>query len=141
MEATREPDISHGRRLADIPVLQSRKGAPVPRLYGRMRLGGQLLWAETAKEHVHTEESGGGKSSTPSAVHHEYSYSLSFAVALCEGPVSGIGRIWVDGVPADLSAFSHRLYKGTHDQMPAPERAGCRFRHDPGLSWVGVYPV
>ena len=42
----------------------------------------------------------------------EYRYFASFAVALCEGPIAGIGRIWADGkpfdVPGDLALVSGR---------------------------------
>ncbi len=32
----------------------------------------------------------------------EYRYFANFAVALCEGEISGIGRVWADGQELDL---------------------------------------
>src|SRR5690606_17806653 len=49
-----------------------------------------------------------------------YAYSLSFAVALCEGPIDGIGRVWADGQPMDMAGVTMRLHRGTEDQLPDP---------------------
>ncbi|MFN5617094.1 MAG: glycoside hydrolase TIM-barrel-like domain-containing protein, partial [Brevundimonas sp.] len=50
----------------------------------------------------------------------DYAYSLSFAVALCEGPVDGVGRIWADNQPMDLTGVSWRLHRGDEGQGPDP---------------------
>ena len=39
-----------GPRLSDLKVTASTEGAPVPRLYGRARLGGQIIWATDLEE-------------------------------------------------------------------------------------------
>lgn len=48
----------------------------------------------------------------------EYRYYASFAVALCEGRITRIGRVWADGVELDLSNVTWRLYTGTETQTP-----------------------
>jgi hypothetical protein len=50
----------------------------------------------------------------------EYPYYASFAVALCEGPITGIGRIWADGKPLDMSGITMRWYPGDETQAPDP---------------------
>ncbi|MFX9521792.1 hypothetical protein ABTO42_19705, partial [Acinetobacter baumannii] len=50
----------------------------------------------------------------------DYAYSLSFAVALCEGAIDGIGRVWADGQPMDMAGVTMRLHRGTEDQTPDP---------------------
>ena len=50
----------------------------------------------------------------------EYSYSVSIAVALCEGPVLRVGRIWADGIVLDQSGVAVRLHRGTEAQLPDP---------------------
>ena len=47
----------------------------------------------------------------------EYLYYASFAVALCEGPITGIGRIWADGKPLDMTGITWRWYPG-HPRKP-----------------------
>ncbi|RMH48627.1 MAG: hypothetical protein D6686_10175, partial [Alphaproteobacteria bacterium] len=71
-------------------------------------------------EHVTTTTSGGGKGGGPKVATTEYSYSASFTIALCEGPITGIGRIWADGRLMDLSGVSWRWYPGDEAQLPDP---------------------
>jgi len=41
-----------GPRLSDLDVMASTEGAPIPRLYGRARLSGQVIWATRLEEVV-----------------------------------------------------------------------------------------
>ncbi|HWE18282.1 MAG TPA: glycoside hydrolase TIM-barrel-like domain-containing protein [Hyphomicrobiaceae bacterium] len=110
-----------GPRLTELHVTGSSEGAPIPRLYGRARLGGQLIWATDFEEEVvTTEQSGGGKGGAlaPTVKTTEYRYYASFAVALAEGEISGIGRVWADGAELDLSILTWRLYTGSETQAP-----------------------
>ena len=43
-----------GPRLADLEVMASTEGAPIPRVYGRARLAGQVIWATNLEEVVST---------------------------------------------------------------------------------------
>ncbi|HUD53507.1 baseplate multidomain protein megatron [Parvibaculum sp.] len=110
---------SEGPRLSDLQVMSSTEGAPVPRLYGRARIAGQVIWATHYKEHSSTQSSG-GKGGGGGASVTSYSYTVSFAVALCEGPVTRIGRVWADGKAMSLEDATWRLHKGDETQMPDP---------------------
>ncbi|HEY7798215.1 MAG TPA: glycoside hydrolase TIM-barrel-like domain-containing protein, partial [Hyphomonadaceae bacterium] len=103
-----------GPRVKEFHLTESREGAGMPVVYGRVRVGGQLIWAAEFKERRDVE---GGKGGPRVA---EYSYSLSFAVALCEGEIAHVSRCWANGEPFDLSKVTWRLYKGTDDQSPDP---------------------
>ena len=112
-----------GSRLSDVNVTASTEGAPIPKLFGRIRVSGQLIWATKFKETVTTAQktSGGGKGSQSVTVSDtEYDYSISFAVALCEGAVTKIGRVWADGNLIDISQFTTRFYPGDETQSPDP---------------------
>jgi hypothetical protein len=109
-----------GPRLSDLHVMASTEGAPIPRVYGRARLAGQVIWATEFREHASTRSSGGGKGGGGGASVTEYSYSVSFAVALCEGVVTRIGRVWADGKPLSLADVTWRLHKGAEDQDADP---------------------
>ena len=53
---------SEGPRLDDLDVMGSTEGAAIPRLYGRARLAGELIWATNLQEVVSTRtETSGGK--------------------------------------------------------------------------------
>lgn len=111
-----------GPRLTDLHITSSTEGAPIPRLYGRARLGGQLIWADEIREEIVTSRSGGGSgkgtgtTGGPVTETTEYRYFASFAVALAEGAVSGIGRVWADGAELDLGQVKYRLHRGTERQ-------------------------
>jgi hypothetical protein len=109
-----------GPRLADLKVTGSTEGAPIPRLYGRARLGGQMIWAmNIEEERVVSPGSSGGKGTGSSApAEARYAYYGSFAIALCEGPITSIGRVWADGKEIDLADYTWRLYTGTESQAP-----------------------
>ncbi|GLK67913.1 baseplate multidomain protein megatron [Hansschlegelia plantiphila] len=109
-----------GPRLTDIRITASTEGAPVMRVYGRMRVGGQVIWASRFRETKSTEASG-GKGGGPKVKSTTYAYSASFAVGLCEGPIDAIGRVWADGEPIARGDYEIRLYRGTEDQLPDPK--------------------
>ncbi|MCF4166467.1 glycoside hydrolase/phage tail family protein [Zavarzinia compransoris] len=110
-----------GNRLSDLQVQSSTEGAPVPEFAGRARLAGQIIWATRFREVPTTESSGGGKggSGGGSSV-TTYSYYASFAVALCEGPVDRLWRVWADGKPLDLTGVTWRFHPGDFEQDPDP---------------------
>ncbi|WP_454915819.1 baseplate multidomain protein megatron [Xanthobacter sediminis] len=117
MGGSRAP-ASTGPRLSDLDVMASTPGAAIPRLYGRARLPGQVIWATRLTEVKRTETAAGGKGGSLSAKASTvtYTYFANFAVALCEGPVSRIGRIWADGKLMDVGGRSIRAHLGTEDQ-------------------------
>ena len=115
-----------GPRLSDLHITASTEGAQLPRLYGRARLGGQIIWATDFDEEVITssQPAGGGKGGAlggalgggASVDVTEYRYYANFAVALCEGPITRVGRIWADGREIELTRLTWRLYTGTETQ-------------------------
>ena len=112
-----------GPRLSDVNITSSTEGAPIPRLFGRLRVSGQLVWATNFKETATvTRTSTGGKGFAPSAsvTETDYTYSISFAVALCAGEITRIGRVWADGSLIDISQFTTRLYSGSESQSFDP---------------------
>ena len=106
-------------RIDRFRITQAGEGAPVAQLFGRMRLGGQVIWSTQFVERA-TTSGGGGKGAPPQPKTTTYSYSVSLALALCEGEIRRVGRVWVDGVELDLTTVSMRVYRGTGDQMPDP---------------------
>lgn len=111
--APRGPD---GPRLSELAIQTSTEGHFIPILYGRMRLTGQVIWAARFKEYVTKADrpgKGGGRAK-------QYTYSLSFAVGLCEGEIAGIGRIWANGQELDQSEIVYRVHTGKRDQAPDP---------------------
>ena len=114
-----------GPRLKEIDGLTSTEGAAIPRVYGRARVGGQLIWATRLEEAANTavERSGsqGGKGmSGPKTVTTTYSYFANLAVGLCEGSIAFVRRVWADGREIDLTGVTMRVHRGSETQDPDP---------------------
>ena len=105
-----------GPRLSDLRVMASSEGAPIPRVWGRMRVAGQVIWATDFIEKKKTED-GGGKGGGGDKV-KTYKYFGNFAVALCEGEIDRIGRVWADGREFPLNKVTMRLHTGSETQEP-----------------------
>ena len=112
-------------RVERMRLTGAGEGDPISQVYGRMRVSGQVIWATEFREDVTiTPGSSGGKGGTPeppTPETREYSYSVSLAVALCEGQVAGISRVWADGREIRRSSLNMSVYKGRMDQRPDPK--------------------
>ena len=81
-----------GPRVANLAVQSAAYGEPLPRLYGRMRVAGNLVWTAGIKET--RTRTGGGKGGSAT---NNYSYSSSFAVIVAARSIVRVERIWADG--------------------------------------------
>ncbi|UDF03222.1 glycoside hydrolase/phage tail family protein [Asticcacaulis sp. AND118] len=111
--STFSPVRQVGPRLEGVRITAADQGAPIKQVYGRGRVAGTVLWAARLRENRSTT-----RASKTAPGTENFSYSLSFAVGLCEGPIDGIGRIWADGQLLDQTGLSYRLYRGEETQMP-----------------------
>lgn len=103
-------------RVDTLRLQNASEGKPMAQVYGAMRVGGQVIWASRFQENV---TSGGGKGlGAPKTT--DFSYSISLAIALCEGEITRIGRVWADGKRLDMSGISWRLHVGSETQMADP---------------------
>jgi hypothetical protein len=103
-------------RLERFRLTGASEGSGIARLQGRMRLAGQVIWASNFRENLRQS---GGKG-TPAPRINEYSYTVSLAVALCEGEITGIGRVWADGQEIETAGLNLRIYPGSEEQLPDP---------------------
>lgn len=122
-----QPD-RYGPRLDDLRTQISSFGANIGFIFGTYRTAGVVIWPKIleAAEHEHSESAKGGPEQ------HTYTYTMSFAVLVCEGPIAGIRRIWAnkrlvydvssanDGPIQDPALSTLRIYLGTDDQDPDP---------------------
>ncbi len=99
-------------------LTSASEGDPIAQSYGRMRLGGQIIWASDFLET--TVRTGGGKGSRSQPATTEFSYSVSLAIAVCEGEITRVGRVWADGEEVARDDLNMRVYTGSIDQLPDP---------------------
>jgi hypothetical protein len=111
-----------GSRLNDLMVQASTYGKAIPLVYGNTRIAGNIIWSRPIQEHVTTttQSSGGGKGGGGGGVETSttsYTYSASVAVAICEGPITEVVRVWADSKQLDLTQGDYTLYLGTETQV------------------------
>ncbi|MFQ6017934.1 MAG: phage tail protein [Kiloniellaceae bacterium] len=126
--------VIEGPRLNDLKVTSSAYGRPIPLIYGRMRVGGNVVWSPGIKEH-RIEETEGGKGG-PEITTVTFKYTASFRINYCAGPIAEILRVWADGklildrtgsdapitgvTDPDLGVPAIRDYFGTESQDADP---------------------
>ncbi len=99
--------------LDAVRISTASEGRSLPIVYGRMRVAGRVIWASRFSQ---SEERGSKGPFSPQQSEH----AVSFALALCEGPILGVGEIWADGAPLDLSRLNWRMHAGAAGQAPDP---------------------
>lgn len=122
-----------GPRLGDLSVQASTYGVMRPKIYGTCRVSGNVIFC-TDKREVKSETTEGGKGG-PKVTTTTYSYNVDMAIALCQGEIAGIRKVWRNGelifdsskdadvgtvMGSSLHAEGFKLYTGTEDQLPDP---------------------
>lgn len=82
--------------IADFQINTASYGEVVPEILGTTRVSGNIIDYEdfTAHEHKSTTRTGKGGGSKHTNI--TYTYTVAAAIALCEGPIAGIGKVWRD---------------------------------------------
>lgn len=116
--------VVEGPRLKEVNGLASTEGAPIPRVYGRAKLGGQLIWATRFEEEISLSvtrtRSGGKGGRSQKTFETTYGYYANLAIGLCEGPIAFVRRVWADGRELDLTSVTMRVHPGHDGQDPDP---------------------
>lgn len=104
-------------KMSDLQMQTASYGAPIPLILGTCRSTGNVIWSTKFVEHTKTETQG-GKGGGGGVTTTTYSYTVSFAVGICQGPITAIGRVWADGKLVDLAKYQHTVYLGGDTQTP-----------------------
>ena len=123
-----------GTPLDSARIPGAQEGTAVSRVYGTARVGGTLIWATRFVEEV-TEERSGSKATGPRV--ETFSYYANFAVGICQGPISGIRRIWADGQELTQMGLEIRIHNGTETQEPDP-LIGAKQGHENTPAYRGL---
>lgn len=118
-----------GNRLTDFAQTTATVGITLPFGYGTVPFDGNVIWAPLPpKEHVTKKRQGKGGTKTET-----YTYTLSYAVAFCKGPIYGFWWIKRNGkvvytqdpnAPIEDQAYAAKwaqkvqFYFGTPTQLP-----------------------
>jgi hypothetical protein len=123
-----------GPQPGDLRIQDSAYGKPIPVVYSMYRVAGNIIWAGQPSAEDSGGKGGAGKGASQSKV------QMSMAIGLCEGPITGVRRIWANGKliydvsdPSNFEAISgsqqmvsnFTLYLGDETQQPDPTMQGA----------------
>lgn len=125
-------------KISSFTVSTAEYGSTVPEILGTTRISPNVIYYDdfTAHEHRQSQKSGKGGGSRTTTI--TYTYTVAVILALCEGQVSGIGKMWKD---KSLYQYPNgdiglTLFDGKADQKPWAYVAG---KHpDKALSYPGL---
>lgn len=106
-------------RILSLQVQQSSQGLTLPVIYGRTRVAGNLIWYGdfVTIENKTTTRQGGKGGGGVKQVDIAYTYEAAVMLALCEGEIQGVGRIWRDKEKFDsLAQLRLTLMRGGDEQ-------------------------
>ena len=71
----------------------------------------------------------------------DYTYTISFAIGLCEGQIMGVDRLWVNGASFAGANITYRVYKGDEAQLPDPVITAIEGDAAPAFRRDGLYGI
>jgi hypothetical protein len=96
---------------------------PIPLIFGKAKSRGLVIWSEPLREVENASSSARyfNDGSTKSVDHIvSYTYFATFAVAICQGQIDEIEKVWADDMLINLSNYDYKLYMGSQTQGPDP---------------------
>jgi hypothetical protein len=95
------------KAVGSLQFQTSQHGGVIPLVYGTTRLSGNLLdyddFRATASSKTGGKGKGGGGGKGGG---QQYTYSASFIMGLCQGPITSVGTVWWDKNISSLAALS-----------------------------------
>lgn len=111
---------TRANKISEFTVNTAEYGAVVPEIIGTVRTAGNVIYYDDFTAHEHRETHKAGKGGRSKQVSITYTYTVAVILGLCEGPIAGIGKVWigknVHNYPADdiqLTSFD-----GKENQQP-----------------------
>lgn len=118
--------VNRADKISDFTVATAEYGSAVPEILGTTRTGGNVIYYDDFTAHEHKETQRAGKGGGSKTVTITYTYTAALIFALCEGPIKGMGKVWIDKeihtYPSDKIGLT--LYYGTETQEPWPYVVG-----------------
>lgn len=106
-------------KISSFSVSTAEYGSSVPEILGTTRISPNVIYYDDFTAHEHRKSQKSGKGGRSKSVSITYTYTVAVILALCEGPIAGIGKIWKDKnvftYPNDSVGLT--LFSGTDDQQ------------------------
>lgn len=113
---------SRADMIADFQINTASYGEVVPEILGTTRVSGNIIDYDDFTAHEHKSTTRTGKGGGAKHTNITYTYSVAAAIALCEGPIAGIGKVWRDKEIYDYpnEKIELTLFNGDVAQAPWP---------------------
>ena len=113
---------SRADMIADFQINTASYGEVVPEILGTTRVSGNIIDYEDFTAHEHRTSTRTGKGGGSKHTDISYTYTVAAAIALCEGPIAGIGKVWKDKEVYQYpnESIQLTLFNGAVAQAPWP---------------------
>lgn len=113
---------SRADMIADFQINTASYGEVVPEILGTTRVSGNIMDYDDFTPHEHRSTTKAGKGGGAKHTNITYTYSVAAAIALCEGPIAGIGKVWRDKEVYEYpnEKIELTLFNGDIAQAPWP---------------------
>ena len=113
---------SRADMIADFQINTASYGEVVPEILGTTRVSGNIIDYDDFTAHEHKSTTKAGKGGGAKHTNITYTYSVAAAIALCEGPIAGIGKVWRDKEVYEYpnEKIELTLFNGEIAQSPWP---------------------
>ena len=113
---------SRADMIADFQINTASYGEVVPEILGTTRVSGNIIDYDDFTAHEHKSTTRTGKGGGAKHTNITYTYSVAAAIALCEGPIAGIGKVWRDKEVYEYpnEKIELTLFNGDIAQAPWP---------------------
>lgn len=100
--------------ISGLQVQSSSQGLPIPIIYGKAKMSGNMGWYGDFKAIKHTKKSGKGGGTKQVS----YTYQVGVMFCLGEGAVKSYDRAWTTDGPTTVDALGFGKFLGGPDQAP-----------------------
>ena len=101
-----------------VNIQTSVYGQCIPLVFGTTVVAPEIIWSGNFQSHAHSSggASGGKGGSTSGGGTTSYTYTDGVVLALCEGPIKGVGTIWQGSTAYTASALGYEVFYGSYPQ-------------------------
>lgn len=107
--------IDTAPKVAGLRFQTSTYGRAIALVYGKTRISPNFIDYDDFVAIKHKQSSGGKGGGVTST---SYTYRAAILMALCEGPIANVTRVWIDKAESSLAALGLTLFAGDYAQNP-----------------------
>ena len=112
--------VTRADKISEFTVNTAEYGSAVPEVIGTTRISGNVIYYDDFTAHEHKETTKSGKGGGTRQTNITYTYTVAVILGLCEGAISGIGKVWrgkeIYDYPNDKIELT--AFMGTQNQQP-----------------------